>query len=69
MWGERTAQLPPGIPVNFWPPTLNNVSWSKDNIIAIGGPEHIAILVGISVEEPGLGVVSASQTKELGLLQ
>lgn len=45
MWGERTAELPPGVPINFWPPTLNNVSWSKDNIIAIGGPEHVAVLV------------------------
>lgn len=33
------------IEVPFWPTSSNNLSWSADNLIAVGGGESIAILV------------------------
>lgn len=45
MWGERDNKLPPGTPIGSWSSTLDNVSWSKDNIIAVGGGEDVTLLV------------------------
>ena len=33
------------ITLPFWPTSLNNLSWSSDNLIAAGGGQHVAIVV------------------------
>lgn len=37
--------MPSSITLGYWPATLDNLCWSKDDMIAVGGSEAVTILV------------------------
>lgn len=34
-----------GVTIDFYPNTLDNIFWSKEGIIAVGGSDHVSLFV------------------------
>ena len=35
-----------GVTIDFYPNTLDNIFWSKEGTIAVGGSDHVSLFVG-----------------------
>lgn len=38
-----------GVTIDFYPNTLDNIFWSKEGIIAVGGSDHVSLFVSLMI--------------------
>lgn len=38
-----------GVTIDFYPNTLDNIFWSKEGIIAVGGSDHVSLFVSLKL--------------------
>jgi hypothetical protein len=46
---DKYNRLNGGVAIDFYPNTLDNIFWSKEGIIAVGGSDHVSLFVSIPV--------------------
>ena len=45
---DKYNRLNGGVTIDFYPNTLDNIFWSKEGIIAVGGSDHVSLFVSFA---------------------
>jgi hypothetical protein len=46
---DKYNRLNGGVTIDFYPNTLDNIFWSKEGIVAVGGSDHVSLFVSTPI--------------------